>query len=440
MKKTYKRIFAQLFGQCWLITEDWMLSIIEIANREGDIEAVESRLSSKLEGTETVSYRGNVAIIPVSGPIFPKANLFTRVSGATSIETLATDLTAAIENDEISSIILNVDSPGGHVTGIHEMANMIRTYGQIKPIHGYSGGTAASGGYWLLSACNSVTIDATARLGSIGVVVAMKPKSPDDPVEIVSTASPLKRVDYTTDEGKAVIVEELDALAEVFVSSVAKFRGVTDKDVLKNFGKGGILVGENAVAVGMADKTGSLEELIALYNEGGHYMKDKMVVTADNIKTENQEVYTEIFEAGAKSAESKQLEQIASLQEQVDSLKVENATLQSKVEEMDKKEAIRVEQNIKAVASAIVSDRLSTSSVPSRLHTKVKALIDHNKFVVEGQLDSEGFKAHVDTEVSEWEVVEENPIEGVGSNSSLDEGDKDSKEVDDIVSRLASLA
>lgn len=440
MTKTYKRIFAQLFSQPWLITEEWMTTVIEIAKREGDIEAVEAKISEKLDGTETVSYRNNVAIIPVSGPIFPKANLFTRVSGATSIEVLATDLTKAIEDEEIDSIILNVDSPGGHVTGINEMANMIRKYGAIKPIHGYCGGTAASGGYWLLSACNTVTIDSTARLGSIGVVVAMKPKSPDDPIEIVSTASPLKRVDYTTKEGKAVVVEELDALAEVFISSVASFRSVTDRVVMKDFGKGGILVGEHAVAVGMADKIGSLEELIEENKKGGHSMS-KILVTAEALKQDHTAVYEEVFNAGASSVSDQVSEKdkmIAALVEENKGLKAFNGELEGKVEEMNKKEAIREEQTIKSVASAIVSDRLSTSTVSTRLHGKVKALISHDKFVVEGKLDTEAFKAHVDKEVSEWEVPEDKVIDGIGTSDSVDGNKED--EVDDLVARLAKMA
>jgi len=442
MTKTYKRIFAQLFSQPWLITEDWMATVIEIAKREGDIEAVEAKISERLDGTETVTYRGNVAIIPISGPIFPKANLFTRISGATSVETLATDLTKAIEDDEIDSIILNVDSPGGHVTGINEMANMIRKYGAIKKINGYCGGTAASGAYWLLSACNSVTIDSTARLGSIGVVVAMRPKSPDDPIEIVSTASPLKRVDHTTKEGKAVVVEELDALAEVFISSVSSFRGVSVDVVKKDFGKGGILVGEHAVAVGMADKIGSLEELIEEYEKGGHSMS-KTLMTVAALQTDHAAVYEEVFQAGASSVADQIAEKdkaVASAVEKANQLEASNKELALKVEEMQKKEAIQEENALKSVAASIVSDRLSVSSVPNRLHGKVKAHISYDKFVADGKLDSDGFKAHVDKEVSEWESPEDKVIDGIGTLDDTDNGEGKNKVIDDTVSRLVALA
>jgi len=263
MPKKYDRIFAQLFNRPWLVTQEMMLTMIEIANREVDIEAVQARFSQPLVNTERATVRDGVAIIPVSGPIFPKANLMTEYCGATSVESVARDLTVAMEDDEVNSIILNVDSPGGHVTGINELANMIRSYSADKPIHGYSGGTAASAGYWLLSACSDVTIDATARVGSIGVVVGLPPKEEGGTVEIVNTASPNKRVDYTTKEGKAVVVEELDALAGVFISSIAEFRGVTESVVTKDFGKGGILVGSDAVKVGMADRIGSFEELLS---------------------------------------------------------------------------------------------------------------------------------------------------------------------------------
>ena len=93
MPKKYDRIFAQLFNRPWLVTQEMMLTMIEIANREVDIEAVQARFSQPLVNTERATVRDGVAIIPVSGPIFPKANLMTEYCGATSVESVARDLT-----------------------------------------------------------------------------------------------------------------------------------------------------------------------------------------------------------------------------------------------------------------------------------------------------------------------------------------------------------
>lgn len=450
-QKTYDRIFSQLYDTPWLITENWLLQIENIANRQGDLELVEKRLSDPLIGTEKATVRDGVAIIPISGPIFPKANLMTAISGATSISQSALDLTTAIEDPEVTDIVLKVDSPGGHVTGMNEFANMIREYNTIKPIHGYSGGTAASGGYWLLSACKDVTIDATARLGSIGVVAGFRSKSDDDPTEIVNTASPNKRVDHTTKEGRAVVVEELDTLAEVFISSVAKFRGVSDSTVKSDFGKGGILVGADAVKVGMADKLGSFEGLLEdiKKKKGGMDMPQGTTanaITASSIKEQHPEVYESIFNAGASAAVEESDAIIATKNDEISKIKEdhemvvnENKELKEKNASFEKKEAIQRENAIKSESESIVGERLSASTVPERLHSKVKAIISCDAFVVDGKLDSESFKAYVEEEVSSWET-EESSVSGVGTSTGVETSKVSPKKVDDMVAHLASLA
>jgi len=444
MTKKYDRIFAQLFNRPWLITQEMLLTMIEISNREVDIEAVQARFAQPLINAERATVRDGVAIIPVSGPIFPKANLMTEYCGATSVESIARDLTVAMEDDEVNSIILNVDSPGGHVTGINELANMIRSYSADKPIHGYSGGTAASAGYWLLSSCSDVTIDATARVGSIGVVVGLPPKSEGDPIEIVNTASPNKRVDYTTKEGKAVVVEELDALAGVFISSIAEFRGVTESVVTKDFGKGGILVGSDAVKVGMADRIGSFEELLSEKSKGGNSMPKKYEGTAVSLKEDSPGVYDEIFNAGAAAAVKETDEIVASKDKIIASLKEENEKLVASNKDMtdqvkafQRKEAMQEEQNMVATANAIVSETLAASTVPNHLHKKVRTILDHSKFVVEGKLDTDAYTAAAKTEVAEWEDSSSS-IKGIGSKEGL-EDNTNSGDTDAVVSRLAGL-
>jgi hypothetical protein len=82
-------------------------------------------------------------------------------------------------------------------------------------------------------------------------------------IEFVSSQSPHKRPDPSTEAGKAQIQATADDLADVFVDAVAANRGVSRDAVLSDFGRGGSLVGSKAVAAGMADRVGSLEQVIA---------------------------------------------------------------------------------------------------------------------------------------------------------------------------------
>jgi len=444
---TYDRIFSQLFGSPWLISEEWMITIIEIAKRQGDLEAVTARRGQYMENAEKAKMFGSTAVIPVSGPIFPKSNLMTAISGATSIEVLARDIDAAVHNDEISKIILDIDSPGGHVTGVNEMANMIREFSKEKEIIGYVSGTGASAAYWLASACSEIVVDATSRLGSIGVVVAY-PKESGDTVEIVNSASPNKRPDITTDEGKKVVVEQMDALADVFIASVANFRNTTVKKVMSDFGRGGILIGEHAVNVGMADRLGSFEQL--LKENGGKSMSGKgteATLTLETLKADHQSVYQAAFTEGKESAVQEVSQTIAEkdskikqLESEVATVKEENTGLTDRVAALEKGAAVRDERDTQTYADGIVSAKLSASTLPVRMHTKVKNQLTPDRFIVEGKLDKEKYSAHVDAEISDWEESISGSSSSIQGFSIVTGKEEDSETPDAAADELLKLA
>lgn len=258
-----------VFSSVWLMQSDALANIIAIAERMTTPEALAAKLGRPLDNTRTVERRDGVAIVPITGPVFRYANMFTNISGATSTQVLATDIQTALDDPSVKSIVLNIDSPGGEAAGINELANLIYHARAKKPIHAYIGGVGASGAYWIASAASTVTVDATALVGSIGVVMtytdtqARDEKSGIKQYEIVSSASPDKRLDMSTQAGRAKAQATVDSLAAVFMSSVARNRGVSTDKVKNDFGRGGLLVGAAAVKAGLANGLGSLESIIA---------------------------------------------------------------------------------------------------------------------------------------------------------------------------------
>lgn len=265
------RAWNKATSEPWAITQPALETILEIAERENEKpEAMAARLGKELQNTHAVIERDGVAVIPVTGPLFRYANLFTAISGATSYEILAQDFTTALDNPDINAIILNIDSPGGEVNGCAELANMIFAARGKKPIIAYASGDAASGAYWIASAADSVVASETSGLGSIGVVAVYRGAKPDKnaptTIEIVSSQSPFKRLNPETDEGRAKLQTRIDAMAEVFVNTLARNRGIEAAQVLEQFGGGDILIGAHAVNAGLADRIGSLEKLIAEFS------------------------------------------------------------------------------------------------------------------------------------------------------------------------------
>lgn len=258
--------FEMAASRCWLMTADALDTLMVVADRQGDIEALETRLGRSLDNTRNVTVRDGVAVIPVTGPIFRHANLLTEISGATSTGTLATDIQTALDDPAVRALVLDIDSPGGEATGINEMSDLIFNARGQKPIKAYASGTTASAAYWIASAADEVVVDDTAQLGSVGVVMTLQ-KQPErageKTWEIVSSNAPNKRPDPDTQVGLEQLQTRTDEIANVFLDKVARNRGIDRSEVNDRFRQGGIATGAHAVEAGMADRLGSLEGLVS---------------------------------------------------------------------------------------------------------------------------------------------------------------------------------
>lgn len=264
------RAFDLIIQTPWAITEDALRQMLEIATRENlSPQAVAAQLGRPLDYTRTVKVRDGVATIPVDGPIFRRANLFTEISGATSVEVLATDFHTALHDPAVASILFEIDSPGGEAAGVHEFANMVYAARGQKPITAYVSDLGASAAYWIASAADEIVADDAAFLGSIGVVAAVPDPTKRNAreIEFVSSQSPKKRADPTTEAGRTQIQRMVDDLADVFIGAVARNRGVTAETVLERFGAGGLLIGRQAVEAGLADRLGSFESTVTALSQ-----------------------------------------------------------------------------------------------------------------------------------------------------------------------------
>ena len=263
--KRTARDIAQAYA--WAITPQGLETVLSVADRQGDPVALAAQLGRPLDNTRATTMReGGVAVIDINGPMFPKANLFSQISGATSTEELLQDFSTAMRDPMVKAIVFNIDSPGGAVKGINELSAAIYAARGSKTVVAYVGGMMASAAYWVGSGASQIVMDATAIAGSIGVRMSVQVSSPDPKItthEIISSASPDKVQDIATEPGRASAQRIVDDLAAVFVDTIATYRGVTVEKVLADFGRGGVMVGAAAVAAGLADKLGSLEGVIS---------------------------------------------------------------------------------------------------------------------------------------------------------------------------------
>lgn len=276
----------------WAIVPEALETILEIASREHQItpealagleaQAIERVRGQRIEGTQKARMRdGGIAVLPVHGPIFRYANLFTAISGATSTETLANDFATLMADPKVRQIVLEVDSPGGMVNGTGDLSTLIRESRGGKPITAFISGMGASAAYYIASAADRVLASQSAIVGAIGTVLEVTDYRQADAkrgiqsLEFVSAQSPRKRMDpFSEDEiqrneARASLQKLVDDLAQVFVEDVATNRGVSIETVLSDYGQGGVLIGSEALDAGLVDGIATLEDFIAQTQEGG---------------------------------------------------------------------------------------------------------------------------------------------------------------------------
>jgi signal peptide peptidase SppA len=262
------RVRAAVLAAPWMMTPEMVSTVLSIADRDNATpEAVAAQLGRPLDNTRAVELRGPVAVIPVEGVITRYASIFSEISGGVSIETLATDLRAALDNPAVSAIVLAIDSPGGEANGVGEFAAMVRAADATKPVTAYVGGMAASAGYYIASAAGEIVASPDAILGNIGVIMGVPDpeKRGSRTIDFISSQSPHKRPDPRTEGGRSRLQATVDALADVFIGAVAQYRGITPEAV-QAIG-GDILVGQAAIDAGLADRLGSFEGVIAQLTE-----------------------------------------------------------------------------------------------------------------------------------------------------------------------------
>jgi ClpP class serine protease len=338
------RVLDAIASEPWAITDAGMDKILAIATREVedlDIAALEAKIGKPLDNANDAYVRDGVGVISATGPIFRYANLFTRVSGATSIQTLATDFTATIENPEVRAVVQTINSPGGMVDGIAEYGRLVRALSAKtgKPVVSYFGGTAASAAYWFGVASGEVVASETTLIGSLGTIMGgtlpAKPKEgAERPFEFVYSRSPKKRVDVESPEGQAQVQAWVDALGDIFVANVAEWRGVSEEKVLADFGQGDLLIAAKALEVGMIDRISTLEEVIAELSaktRTGIYVSPRFAASTNN-KKENSMDPKEIRASLGLPETATDAEVTAKLAE----MKSANAAMQAQIAEQAK--------------------------------------------------------------------------------------------------------
>lgn len=215
---------------------------------------------------------GNVAIIPIKGPLVNSDSPFLSFFGVTGYPAIRGALVAAATDPSITEILLDVDSGGGAVSGCSDTASLISRIGaQLKPVTTFADGTMASAAYWLGCVAGEVYGSSTVLAGSIGVITRHRDYSAqmkqDGVKETVIRAGEFKALGQPSEVLSAKAHEQIQTLLDqvytVFLTQVSGARGVGYAAADKTFGQGREFIGDAAVQIGLLDGIDTFDAVLS---------------------------------------------------------------------------------------------------------------------------------------------------------------------------------
>ena len=254
----------------------WNLGIPAGQSTMANIEAAKEARAARAASVPT---QGGIAVLPLYGIVTQRGNMADDVSGPGSVSTqqLGSALTNLINDDSVGQILIDIDSPGGSVYGVSELADQIIAARAKKPIVAIANSLAASAAYWIGCSASEFYVTPGGEVGSIGVWQAhndySKALADEGVVTTLISAGKFKvegnPYEPLDEEARAFMQSRVDDYYSAFTKAVAKGRGVPIDTVRNGMGQGRVLGADEALANKMVDGVATFDDVLSQMKKKG---------------------------------------------------------------------------------------------------------------------------------------------------------------------------
>lgn len=274
----YPQIAARVFDQPLLIEQRKLQAILRVLSprmgfsmmEDDDVSAAPALLPPAAHEAQMAGRKaermaeghyvvGSVAVVPVIGTLVQRGG-YIGYSGMTSYDAIERMFVASMNDAEVESVLLELDSPGGSAAGAFDLADRIYNARGKKPITAVASEFAASAAYLIGSAADELVLPRTGDVGSIGVVTAHVDYSAalkNQGIAVTFVHAGDKKVDGNPYEplskrAKGDLQADVNKLYGMFVDAVASHRNLSAEAVRGT--QAGMYMGDLAIAAGLADR------------------------------------------------------------------------------------------------------------------------------------------------------------------------------------------
>lgn len=225
----YAHLLSRITSTPWFITDDALEAISALLEQR--IWGASGLPVEKAEAIESPAAAQGTAVIPIRGVIGKRLSAMEMACGGADIGAIEAAFDAANNDASVSRIVMHVDSPGGTVTGVPELAQKIYNE-KRKSVVAVTDTVMASAAYYIASAADEIVATPTANVGSIGVVAmvreTMDPKAADGRTRLRVFRSGKDKLAGSDgplgEEQAAAIQARVDELGDMFRGDVLKAR------------------------------------------------------------------------------------------------------------------------------------------------------------------------------------------------------------------------
>ncbi len=234
-------ILGALASQFWALEPKYLETMSSVLHRWSvgadasadvlaEVEAAQAARATRKAAVANLG--GGIAVLGLYGLISQRASMVDGMSGSggTSVEKFTQGFREAMADDAVGGIIIDIDSPGGSVSGLQDLWDEIMSARGTKPVYGLVNSLCASAAYWIGSACSQLYAVQGSLVGSIGVymqhVDASEAMKMDGLNATYISAGKYKvegnPLGPMSSEGLAFNQSQIDAYYAMFTGAVAK--------------------------------------------------------------------------------------------------------------------------------------------------------------------------------------------------------------------------
>lgn len=324
--------------------QQWLNRCVMVEPRSFELLSLQTGKQPIFKNIKHAVRNSERGIIPIHGILTKKSEAFDDILGMTSYNQIEAQITQAIEDSDIETILLDIDSPGGEVNGVFDLADFIYNAREKKRIIAIANDDAYSAAYAIASSAEKIFLTRTSGVGSIGVIASHIDQSRFDEKQGIkyttifagSRKNDLNPHEPVTSESLGSLQKEVDRLYEMFVQLIARNRGLSIEKIRST--EAGLYFGEKAVEIGLADGVTIPSELKSINKNRSITMNEQ---TTTDLETDNLTKYrTEVLELIRLCNISKMPEKIGEFIEQGVSIEQAREVLMELLAERTKKTEI----------------------------------------------------------------------------------------------------